>query len=745
MAEGNKKKIWKRALLVLFTFVLAGSLSTGYGLINTIFINGEKYSALAEKQQLQDIVTKAKRGNIYDRNMNILATSATVWQLFVAPSNMDKDIKEEVSVKLAKILNQEKLTSEDILKTLNKNTSYETVGKPVEQETANEIREYISDEKLGSVIGLTETNERYYPNGNLASTVLGFVGTDNQGLSGIESQYDSTLTGTSGRVIAAKTPAGSELPFSYEKVVDAQEGNSLVLTIDEYIQSVVEKHLEENVEQNSVSNRGTCIVMNVNTGEILAMATKPDFDPNEPFTITLSEKVEKEISKIESTGEEAEKEAEKIRLTALNEQWKNKAVSETYEPGSVFKIITASAGLEEKTLTDSTTFDCPGYIKIADRTYKCSHRDGHGHQSLAQAFMNSCNPAFISIGQKLGVDYFEKYRKSFGLEDKTGIDLPGETSSICHNSQKMTQVELASESFGQTLRITPIQLITAISASVNGGYLYQPHILKQVQNSDGNVKQTVNSTLVRQVISEDTSAAICNYLEGVVSEGTGKNAYVPGYRIGGKTGTAGKTDTGSEDETKKKYVCSFCGIAPVDNPQIAILMVIDEPEVDSPYGGTLVAPSVGKMFEEILPYLGVSANYTDSEAKDLAVSTPNVVSQNVSEAKKAIEAEGLKCTVIGDGKTVEAQSPAGSSVIPAGGKVVLYTNSKSKRKKVTVPDFTGLTVSEANQWAVDSGLNMYINGNTSDSTAYSQSIEKGKKVEIGTVITVSFRQIVNVE
>lgn len=748
MAKENKRKLWLRALVVLLIFVFFGVFSTGYGLINTIFVNGEKYSRLAEQQQLQDIVTKAKRGNIYDKNMNVLATSATVWQIFVAPANMKDEVKDSVAENLANLLNQKKCTKEKVLEKLNKSTNYETIGQPVEQDTANKIREYISKEKLGSVIGLTETNERYYPNGNLASTVLGFVGTDNQGLGGVEAQYDNTLTGTAGRVIAAKTPAGAELPFSYEKVIDAKEGDSVVLTIDEYIQSVVEKYLQENVEQNRVNNRAACIVMDVNSGEILAMATKPDFDPNDPLEITLKSRVKKEIKKKKESngGTITDKEKAEIESAVMQEQWRNKAVSDIYEPGSVFKIVTASAALEEKTLSDSDTFDCPGYIKIADRTYKCAHREGHGHQSLSQAFMNSCNPAFITIGQRLGAANFMKYRKSFGLEDKTGVDLPGESISSTHNTTGlMTNVELASESFGQTLKITPIQLITAISAAVNGGYLYQPHVVKQVQDADGNVKQTVSSTLVRQVISNDTSKAICHYLEGVVSEGTGKNAYVPGYRIGGKTGTAEKTDIGTKEGEAKKYICSFCGIAPADNPQIAILMLIDEPGVDSPYGGTLVAPSVGKMFEEILPYLGVSANYTDSEAKDLAASTPSVVGESVDKAKKEIEKKGLIYTVIGGGKTVTAQSPSGSSVIPSGGKVVLYTDTTAKKKKVKVPDFKGLTVSEANERAVEAGLNMYINGNTSDSTAYAQSIEVGKKVEVGTVITVSFREIVTVE
>lgn len=752
MAKGPSRSVWVRALIVLFAFIFVGFGMCGYGLVNTIYVNGEKYSKLAEEQQLQDIVTKAKRGNIYDRDKTVLATSATVWQVYAAPADMEEDKKPEIAENLAKLLD---LKVEDVTKKLSANTSYQNIGTPIEQPEAEKVRKYISENSLGSVIGLTETNERYYPNNNLASTVLGFVGTDNQGLSGIEAKYDDELTGTEGRVIAAKTPAGADLPFSYEKVIDAQEGNSLVLTIDDYIQSVVEKHLEENVEQNDVGNRAACIVMDVNSGEILAMATKPDFNPNEPFTISIKDEIDKEIDeeitkkleKSEINASEVEKETEKLKnekySVAQQEQWRNKAVSFVYEPGSVFKIITASAALEEKTLSDSDTFECPGYIKIADRTYRCANRDGHGHQSLSQAFMNSCNPAFITIGQHLGADNFAKYRKSFGLEDKTGIDLPGEESSISHNTSDMTQVELASESFGQTLKITPIQLITAISAAVNGGYVYQPHVVKQILNSDGNIVKNIEPTLVRQVISEETSKAICSYLEGVVSEGSGKNAYIPGYRIGGKTGTAEKTDIVLEDGDIKKYICSFCGIAPADNPEIAILMIIDEPGVANPYGGTLVAPSVGKMFEEILPYLGVSQSYTEEEAKELSVSVPSVVGTVTQKAKKTIEELGLECSVIGDGKVVTAQSPSATSQIPAGGKIILYTDEKSERQTTTVPDFTGLTVSQANQLAVDYGLNMYINGNTSNSTAYSQSAEAGKEVEKGTVITVNFREIVN--
>ncbi len=735
MSSGLNKKLWYRAFVLLLVLVIGGFGVTTFSLGNIMLVNSDFYREKAESQQLRDTVIQAARGNIYDANMNVLATSATVWQTYVTPSSISKEEQEPIAKGLAEIL---EMDYEDVLKEVTADTGYETVGSPVEKETADKIRTFISENGFGSVVGLDETTTRYYPNNNLLSTVLGFVGTDNQGLSGIEYSYDDVLTGTPGRIVAAKNAKGADLPFSYEKVVDAEAGNSLVLTIDEYIQHVVEKYLEQAVEENEVTNRGCCIVMDVNSGEVLAMATKPDYDPNEPFVI-YDEATAEAISKL--TGDEK---SEAIS-TAQQSQWRNKCVSDVYEPGSVFKIITGSAALEEGTLKTSDHFSCPGYIVIGGERINCHKTQGHGGQTLKQAFMNSCNPAFITIGQNLGIAKFTEYREAFGLESLTGIDLPGESAPIYHEESSMGVVELASESFGQTFKITPIQLITAISAAVNGGYLYKPHVVKQILDSDNNIVENIEETVVRQVISEETSAIICDNLEAVVSEGTGKNAYVAGYRIGGKTGTSQKIDTQDEQGNIRKYIASFCAIAPADDPQIAVLMLLDEPNVPNPYGGTLVAPFVGKISEEILPYLGVTPQYTEEEAESLSTTTPDVMGKSLSEAKSAIAEAGLTARVIGEGDSVVRQVPGASSSIPKGGTVVIYTDNAEEQKATTVPNFEGMTVSEANEAAVNAGLNIIIEGSTTNSTAYSQSIEKDTQVETGTVVTVGFRETVTVQ
>ncbi len=733
--RGIPKTIWFRSFVIMLALIFLGFGSTSARLVYLMTVQADELRVKAENQQLRDVVTTAGRGNIYDSNMNVLAQSSTVWQPYVTPSTIEKEDRETIAKGLSEILGAD--YDATLTKVSKTSSGYETIGKTVEIDVATKLRTFIKENGFGSVIGLEETTKRYYPNNNLASTVIGFVGTDNQGLAGLEYYYDEELTGTEGRVISAKNAKGADLPFSYEKVIKAQEGNSLVLTIDEYIQHVVEKYLQEAIEENNVLNRGSCIVMNVNTSEILAMATMPDYNLNEPFTIA-DEETAKAIQEL--TGDEK---SDAISATQ-QAQWRNKCVSDTYEPGSVFKIITGSSALEEGTLKTNATFSCPGYIKIADRTIRCHKHEGHGTQTLAQAFMNSCNPSFISIVQQLGVRNFVNYRTAYGFDKRTGIDLPGETSSILHNYEDMGPVELASESFGQSFKITPIQLITAISAAVNGGYLNKPHVVKQILDADGSVVKNIGTTQVRQVISNETSKQICEYLEGVVSDGTGSNAYVAGYRVGGKTGTSEKLETASEDGTTKK-IASFCGIAPSDSPEIAILMLLDEPNVLYPYGGTCCAPAVGKMFAEILPYIGVTPEYTEEEAAQLEASTPDVTGKSVKDAKSAITDAGLEYTVIGDGDTVKSQMPSANSTIPKNGTVVIYTDDTTEKKQTTVPDFSGMTISQANQAATNAGINIKISGSTTNATAYSQSVDKGNKVEVGTIVTVSFREIVVVE
>lgn len=736
MSKGLSSEMWKRSMCVLLVVILLGFGTCIGSMSNIMLIKADEYRALAEDQQLRDTVTPAKRGTIYDTNMNVLAASATAWQVYIIPTNFKNNKqRRDVAFGLSRLL---KMDYKDVLERCKRKTGNENIGDPIELKTSKKVRKFINNNEYNAIIGISETTKRYYPNDNLASTVIGFVGSDNQGLEGLENKYDTELTGTPGRVVSARNASGADMPFSYEKVVDAKDGNSLVLTVDEYIQHIVEKYLTEAVEENNVQNRGCVIAMDVKTGGILAMATEPDYNLNDPFTIYDKEKA-KEINEL--TGDE--------RIKALNEarqeQWRNKAVSDVYEPGSVFKIITGSAAIEENATSLGSSFYCPGYIQIANRRISCHKHEGHGKQDLMQAFQNSCNPAFIGIGQTLGLKKFTDYRKSFGLEGLTGIDLPGESEPIFHSYSSMGSVELASESFGQTFKITPVQLITAVSAAVNGGYLYKPHVVKQILDNNGNIIENKETEAKRQVISEETSKIISQCLESVVSIGTGKNAYVAGYRIGGKTGTSEKIDLQDESGETTKYIASFCGVAPMDDPSIAILMLLDEPNVVNAYGGTLCAPMVGKMFSEILPYLGVSAEYTAEEAEELDVSTPDVSGYTVDKAKETITEMGLNARVIGEGDTVLRQVPSAAQTLPKGGTVVLYTEEGGETKTAIVPDFTGMTVSQANAAGAAAGLNVCISGSADNSVAYAQSKEYGKEVEIGSVVTVEFRSNVTVQ
>lgn len=736
MGYASTRSMRQRAVAILLVITVGFFGASGVNLVKYMLINSSFYQQKATKQQLHDTEISAKRGDIYDRNMEVLATSATAYTVYVTPQDIKDDAtREKISKGLSELLD---VDYDKILKATKKKTYYEKIKTKVDQSLANEVRKYISDNSYGAIIGLDESSKRYYPNDNLASTVIGFVGSDNQGLSGLESYYDDTLKGVAGRVIAAKNANGADMPFSYEKVIDAQSGSSLVLTIDSYIQYVAEKYLEEAVTQYSCNERGCVIVMDPKTGEIYAMATKPDYNPNTPFTIYDTATAEA-ISAIEDESKRA------AALSAAQQrQWRNKAISDTYEPGSVFKIITGSAAFEEGKVNVNSTFNCGGNITIAGTKYNCHKHAGHGHQSLADAFKNSCNPAFIQIGQLLGTDLFFSYFEAFGLTEKTGIDLPGETSTVAgvsyHDISTMSIVDLASESFGQGFNVTPIQLATAVCTAVNGGYLVEPHVVKQVLDSDGNIAKNINTNVKRQVISADTSKAIRSFLEGVVSEGSGKNAYVAGYRVGGKTGTSQKLAQSNASGTKK-LIASFCGIAPCDDPDLVVLVMLDEPNAPVIYGGTLAAPVAGKILADALPYLGVEAIYTEEEQKQIALTVPSVIGKSVTEATSKLESSGLTVKTVGNGDKVIRQLPAAGQSISRNGTVVIYTDG-AEDTKVKVPNFTGCTISAANQLANQYHLNISLSGVTgenSGSTAYSQSVKAGDEVDMGTVITVSFR------
>ncbi len=737
------KEMHQRLLCVLLITVILFASASAISLVKTMIFDGEEYQKKATEQQLYDTRITAERGNIYDAKMNVLATSAPVWTVFVTPNEISaikneqkkNQVKEALTKGLSEIL---ELKAEDVESAINKTSQYYVaIKKKIEKDTADKVRKFISDNKelgLSSYIGLDEATKRYYSNDNLASTVLGFVGDDNQGLGGLELQYDEELTGTPGRIVPAKNALGKEMPFTYEKKVDAAAGNSLVTTIDSYIQYVTEKYLSAAVKINKVSERGAAIVMNVNSGEILAMATKGDFNPNSPFTLSAED--QQAVDALQ--GDERKTKLAELR----NRQWRNKIVSDAYEPGSVFKAITASIGLEEGLTNVNSTFTCTGNIYVAGQKYSCHKKSGHGHQDLALATANSCNPFFISLGQTIGVSTFSKYFSAFGLTKKTGIDLPGEATSQYHKESNMGPTELASSSFGQTFKITPIQLITALSATVNGGNLIKPHVVKKIIDENGNVVKNYETTVVRQVISTSTSSTVRTLLEGVVDGGGGKNAYVSGYRIGGKTGTSQKVNEMLLSGKSGLYVASFAGFAPIDNPEIAVLVILDEPHGDNYYGGTIAAPVGGQILSDILPYLGYEPKYSEKEKANLTIPVPNVQGKKIAEAKSAITESGLKCRVVGTGETVLKQLPASTQSINKNGIVIIYTDETPENTKATVPNLTGMSPSEVNATATNAGLNVSFKGNTSGKTAvvsYSQSIEQGKEVEQGSVIEVFFR------
>ncbi len=740
MVKGPNKSMIIRIFVVWVVMLCCTLGLVGGRLFYLMVIKSDFYSQKAAEQQLYDTELAASRGNIYDCNMELLATSAQVWTVYITPNSFknitDTDklnaVKTDIATNLSSILG---LDYQTVLDYTNKNTSYVKVKTNVEKPEADKVRQYISDSEytVGNYVGLDEGSKRYYPQNTLASVTLGFVGSDNQGLAGLEKQYDTELTGIPGRVVAAKDATGNNMPMSYELQVAATPGNSLVTTLDSYVQHVCEKYLDQAIFDNKVTERGAVICMNVNTGAVLAMAVKGDFDPNSPFT--LSEADQKTVDELE--GDEKTAKVAELR----NMQWRNKIVSDTYEPGSVFKVITAAMAIEEGFTGFNSHYNCNGYIVVAGQRYHCHKRTGHGSENLINAMQNSCNPVFITFGQQLGSNTFSKYFEAFGLTEKTGIDIPGEASSVYHNVNKMGITELASSSFGQTFNVTPIQMITAISAAVNGGYLVSPHLVSEIIDANGNTVKTFDNTVKRQVISNTTSEMLRTLMEAVVDGGGGKNAYVSGYRIGGKTGTSQKVSkilaTGETD----LYVASFCGVAPINDPEIALLVILDEPHGDAYYGGTIAAPVGGQILAEILPYLGVEPQYSDEELAAMAVKIPSVTGQKLDAAKQVISKQGLKVKVIGNGDTVIKQFPSSTESIYSDGVIMLYTE-EAEAVTAEVPNFEGLTVSGVNELAAKNNINVKYSGGSLTGAgvlSYKQSIPEGTKVEAGTIVTVYFR------
>ena len=736
MAKGTTVKMWRRTLIVLIVMVALGFGLIVVSLIRLQLVDGAELQKAAVDQQLRDTTISAQRGTIYDRNMKPLAQSATVWKVVMAPAYIDKEdetLRRKISTGVADIL---ELDAEDVYKRTEGTSYYDVLKTKVETDVKDRLVQFIEENDLGNTIQLQEDYKRYYPFGSFASTILGFTGTDCQGLAGLEAYYDEYLSGTAGRLVTAKNAVGTDMPFQYQQKVEAQDGYNLVLTIDEVVQHYLEQALAEGVENNKVENRATGIVMNVKTGEIVAMAVKGDYDPNNPFVIAD----EQERARIAELPEEEQQAA---TSAALQAQWRNKAVSDTYYPGSVFKMVTLAMALEENVASEETTFTCTGsYVPVpGERAINCHVLSGHGTETLVRGTMNSCNPFFIYLGQLLGTETFFDYFEAFGFTQKTGIDLPGEASTKgLYHDRDMSLMDLAVESFGQNFSITPIQMITACAAIANGGYLVQPHVVSQIVDNDGNIIKTADTNVKRQVISEETSARVSKILQENATSGTAKNGYVAGYRIAGKTGTSEKVGADGKVGSDNKYIASYCGFAPADDPQYAVLVFFDEPTGDSYYGGAVAGPVFAKIMEEILPYLNVETKYTEDEAGSVGVSTPNVIGKTVSEATNELSNNGLKILVKGSGDTVIAQTPDPGSSVPSGGTVVVYTDEASMNQTVTVPDFTNRSLSDVNYLAAQAGLNIKVTGayNSSVATARTQDYAVGEQIKPGTVITVNF-------
>lgn len=732
--KGPAQRLRQRTAILILLILVLGFGAAVLRLTYLTTIQSSELQESAVDLQLADTTVSAKRGTIYDANGNVLAESASVWQVVMSPVNFKNDKQRQAAAKgLSEIFD---LEYNDVLDDTKQQSHYVVVKRRIESDEREKVLELIDtlkkDYSCSGVIQLLDDYKRYYPKNSLASSVIGFTGSDDQGLEGIEYEYDSYLSGTPGRIITAQNARGTDMPFRYEQNVESEDGNNVYLTIDETIQSICEKYMQKGVEDNNVLNKGVCIAMDVNTGAILAMVTTDGYDLNNPYELSAKEK-----KKIKSTAKSKQAEAESAALSAM---WRNKAVADTYMPGSVFKMCVASAALEENLVNEKTSFTCTGSISVEGETIHCSNISGHGTQNFVEVISNSCNPAFIQIGQMLGAGKFRQYYQGFGFSDKTGIDLPGEAEDSFWKEGKMGGVDLAVASFGQNFTITPIQMITACAAVSNGGYVVQPHVVSKITDSKGNVIKTVDKKVKRQVISDDTSKKMNEYLEYNTERQGAAAGYILGYKVAGKTGTTEKKGvTKFESSFSEDYISSFCGYAPADDPQIAMLVFFDTPDGDAYYGSQVSSPVFINIMSEVLPYLDVKTSYTDEELGYVDASAGDYTGVSVDEAKTAVEADGFTATVKGNGSTVISQIPTVSSGLQKGGSIVLYTDSDSQSETVSVPSLIGLSPDEVNDVASAYGLNVSFSGaTTSSGTSSSQNVEAGTSVSPGTVITVSF-------
>ena len=735
-------------VLVAFAFLLLRILAlqtVGY----------EKYRDKVLNQITTEAEVVAERGKIYDRNGVLLATSITTYRVFIAPRIVAQMSEEQglkydvlIATELADILG----VDYDYILEQTTHTKYldRTLARNVDEEVAAKVRKVIKDNDLEDMVFLQAGTKRYYPGGSLACHALGFTGNDGEGQYGLELQYDSILSGTNGRYITARDSHGNEMPYEYQSYIEARDGYSIITTIDINVQSALEEQLRATYVESGGKNRATGMVVDVKTGEVLAQATYPDFDLNDPRKLNEFDEEALAASGFELDSEEYNKLKQELQLTT----WSNKAVTEVYMPGSTFKIVTASMAYEENLVSETETFNCPGYHIVLGRKIKCHKTDGHNRQTFAVGLQNSCNPVLMMMGERIGRQRFYDYFTAFGYLEKTGIDLPGEGVSIFHSKSYFTdpdnltaEMDLATASFGQNFKVSPIQQIMAVTAVANGGYLLTPRMVKEIVDSEGNTIKTFSTSVKRQVISTETAKKLTTVLEQGVSGGAGaKNAYVSGYRVAAKTGTSEKIDKRNEmNDGRNYYICSCVGFAPADDPEIAVLILVDEPTKGVLYGSVVAAPYLAGVMRDVLPYLGVEAVYTQKELANMAVEAPALTSWYATVAKSQAEALGFEVEIVGTGSIVRSQSPAPGTLLEShNAKIILYTESEMEKPTVTVPDLSGKTAVSANEILANYGLNIRIAGTNnymsgSGAVAISQSHAPGTEVERGTVITVTFR------
>lgn len=734
--KAPSRQMWRRSLLILVIVCLCFGAVGG----KLAVIQIGEYAVWQERameQQMSDSIISPKRGWIYDTNMEVLAQTTEVATVIMAPSEIPDEatrtlIADELSVLL-------EINRDTLYKKAGKKTSlYEVVKSKIDHSLCDTFIDWVQEHQFTGIFRVIQDYKREYPLGSVLSCVLGFTGTDNYGLEGLEAKYDSQLAGKAGRVVTAKNGWGDAMPneLRYESTIEAEAGNSLVLTIDTTIQRITEKYLEIAVRETGATNRGAAIVMDVQTGAILAMATKGDYDLNQPRQLTDPDTAA-QIALLSGDEQSA------ALLEALQKQWKNKPISEFYEPGSVFKVFTASAGVQEGLVNENTHFFCRGtYTMPGVKPMKCHvYPRSHGDQTFAEAIAHSCNPAFMTLGGLLGGHLFCQYHAAFGFTELTGIDMLGEarvTPTLYHAEETIRPVDVATSAIGQTFKVTPIQMITGLACVANGGRLMKPYVVRQILDESGNVLEEIEPTVRRTVISEDTARRMAAMMEGVVEIGA-KNAYVPGYHVAGKTGTSVKTDQAAAEGERKNVVASFGGFAPSYDPRLAVLVLIDEPQTAIRYGGQLSAPVAQKILSEALPYLGVEPQYTDEEIADMNRVAPDVTGISVSEAENRLASAQLQAKLAGSGSEVLRQVPAAGESMPQNGVVVLYTEDAGESETVPVPNFVGMTLSEANSAAVGAGLNLSIAGlddRDGQAVVRAQSQEAETAVPPGTVVRV---------